>query len=327
MKLSKHPRPTLLRRSICVPAGRRRGAAAVLGLALLLSLVVLMAVCMDYGFITVSQAELSRTADASAMAGAWEMYDQVADGDTGSEQAVHNAASDAAYENHIAGDAPSIIGDDVELGIYDLAQGGVFTPSHMGPANAVRVTLRRQNMVNGELPLFFGALTGRDTQSLNAKATAAMLTAISGFNEPSNPSLTVNIFPFALDEPTWNDVVAGIGPDNYNFNGSSVQSGGDGIVECNLYPKDTGAPGNRGTVDIGGANNSTNDLSRQILHGVSKQDFIDLGHPLEFDSNGELELNGDTGISAGVKDEIASIIGQKRIIPIFSSVSGNGNNA
>ena len=36
---------------------------------------------------------------------------------------------------------------------------------------------------------------------------------------------------------------------------------------------------------------------------------------------------GDTGISAGVKDELASIIGQTRIIPVFSSVSGNGNNA
>ena len=40
-----------------------------------------------------------------------------------------------------------------------------------------------------------------------------------------------------------------------------------------------------------------------------------------------MTLNGDTGISAGVKDELASIIGLTRIIPVFSSVSGNGNNA
>ena len=38
-------------------------------------------------------------------------------------------------------------------------------------------------------------------------------------------------------------------------------------------------------------------------------------------------LNGDTGISAGVKDELASIIGETRIIPIFSSVQSPGNNA
>jgi len=40
-----------------------------------------------------------------------------------------------------------------------------------------------------------------------------------------------------------------------------------------------------------------------------------------------LTLNGDTGISAGIKDELFSIIGKKRIIPIYSSVAGNGNNA
>jgi hypothetical protein len=48
---------------------------------------------------------------------------------------------------------------------------------------------------------------------------------------------------------------------------------------------------------------------------------------LKFDANGELDLNGDTGISAGVKDELASIKGKPRIIPIFASVTGPGNNA
>ncbi len=61
--------------------------------------------------------------------------------------------------------------------------------------------------------------------------------------------------------------------------------------------------------------------------GYRKQDFIDLGYPLEFDENGELRLNGDTGISAGVKDELATLIGKTRIIPIYTAVSGNGNNA
>ncbi len=104
-------------------------------------------------------------------------------------------------------------------------------------------------------------------------------------------------------------------------------SGGDGIREVNLYPQGTGSPGNRGTVDIGGANNSTADIARQIVYGISQQDLIDLGKPLTLDSSGTLTLNGDTGISAGVKDELASIKGKTRIIPVFSTVSGNGNNA
>lgn len=104
-------------------------------------------------------------------------------------------------------------------------------------------------------------------------------------------------------------------------------AGADGHFEANLYPQGTGSPGNRGTVDIGGEDNSTNDLSRQVLHGVSRQDLLDLGKPLEFDSAGELILNGDTGISAGIKDELATLVGQVRIIPIYSHVFGNGNNA
>ena len=95
----------------------------------------------------------------------------------------------------------------------------------------------------------------------------------------------------------------------------------------NLFPQGTGSPGNRGTVDIGSSNNSTSDIARQIVHGISPSDMTALGHSLEFDATGKLYLNGDTGISAGVKDELASIKGQPRVIPIFSSVSGNGNNA
>jgi hypothetical protein len=106
-----------------------------------------------------------------------------------------------------------------------------------------------------------------------------------------------------------------------------VTAGSDGDREVNLYPQGTGSPGNRGTVDIGGANNSTADIARQIVHGISAADIQALGKELKFNSNGSMTLNGDTGISAGVKDELASIIGQPRIIPIFSSVSGNGNNA
>ncbi|MCA9239483.1 MAG: hypothetical protein KDA37_04760, partial [Planctomycetales bacterium] len=107
----------------------------------------------------------------------------------------------------------------------------------------------------------------------------------------------------------------------------SVCPGSDGILEINLYPQGTGSPGNRGTVDIGSSNNSTNDITRQILCGVNAEDLAHHGGSLQFNSCGKLYLNGDTGISAGVKDELAAIKGQLRIIPIFSSVNGPGNNA
>ena len=88
------------------------------------------------------------------------------------------------------------------------------------------------------------------------------------------------------------------------------------------------APGNRGTVDLGSANNSTNDLKRQIIHGLNSYDmsfFPD--NKITFNQNGALFLNGDTGISAGIQSALESIIGQVRAIPIFIEVTGQGNNA
>ena len=68
-------------------------------------------------------------------------------------------------------------------------------------------------------------------------------------------------------------------------------------------------------------------IARQILYGINESDLAFLGGKLEFGEDGTLLLNGDTGLSAGFKDELAAIIGQPRAIPIFTSVSGNGNNA
>jgi len=104
----------------------------------------------------------------------------------------------------------------------------------------------------------------------------------------------------------------------------------DGILEINIYPDlNSGlAPGNRGTVDLGHAGNSTSDLKRQIRYGLNSYDlsfFPD--NKITFDSTGALYLNGDTGISAGIKDALEDIVGQVRAIPIFISVTGQGNNA
>ncbi|MGI9472376.1 MAG: TadG family pilus assembly protein [Rubripirellula sp.] len=304
----------------------RRGAAAVLGLFLVISLVALTAVTLDFGYVHVAETELSRSADAAAMAGCWEVFDQQAAQQSGSvvEEAAKNASNAMALRNVVGDTSLLLNGEDVEVGTYGLD--GSWSSSDAENFNAVRVTLRRQGTTNSKLPLFFGALTGRDTQSLHTKATAAMFNAIDGFYEPEGDE-NRGILPIALDEPSWLAALAGETEDLFSASGGGVGSGSDGLFETNLYPKGTGSPGNRGTVDIGGANNSTSDLSRQVLHGISAQDFIDLGKPLVFDDNGELELNGDTGISAGIKDELASLIGKTRIIPIFARVAGNGNNA
>jgi hypothetical protein len=87
------------------------------------------------------------------------------------------------------------------------------------------------------------------------------------------------------------------------------------------------APGNRGTVDLGAPGNSTSDIKRQILCGLNAFDLSFFSDSkIEFDDDGALYLNGDTGISAGIEDSLETIIGQIRAIPIFIEVTGQGNN-
>ncbi len=261
----------------------RRGAVAVFGLFLTMGLIVLVAVTLDFGNIRVAQSEMRRAVDAAAMAACWEMYDvqsQQAESDCFPLQtAAWNGANEISEHNVVGDGTPHFSNVDVHVGQYN-ALNQQFDPLSVDK-NAVRVILRRQNWINGELPLFFGSLTGKDTQSLQTTATAAMFSQIVGFNPPEDGE-TIGMLPIALDLPSWEAAVNDVSDDSYAFE-VNVHNGSDGICEANLYPKGTGAPGNRGTVDIGGANNSTADLCRQILHGISEQDMADLGKPLALD--------------------------------------------
>jgi hypothetical protein len=219
---------------------------------------------------------------------------------------------------------------DVVLGyIADFkdSQSAFLTDGSNG-YNAVKVRLRKDSSTNGQVPYFFARIFGKQGQSLQSEAIAGLIQDVKGFQTPSGGG-NIGILPYTLDQQTWIPFVANSGTDNYRWNPDtkSVEAGSDGLVEVNLFPQGTGSPGNRGTVDIGSSNNSTADIARQIVYGISPSDLAHHGGQLVFDSNGKLYLNGDTGISAGVKDELESIKGQPRIIPIFSSVSGNGNNA
>ena len=109
-----------------------------------------------------------------------------------------------------------------------------------------------------------------------------ILNDIEGFKVPNDGS-NLDILPFALDLQTWNDLRAGVGNDNlcWDAENDRVVVGTDSVLECNLYPEGTGPPGNRGTVDIGGINNSTQDIERQILHGISANDMAQMGGELK----------------------------------------------
>ncbi len=312
---------------------RRKGNILILTAFLMVFMIALLAFAVDVGFLYNTRTQLQRAADSAAIAATWRLVSE--DAPTGSDdatQAVLRAeagASQYAGLNEVSGDAPTLAAEDVTVG-YMATPAANMSFAEPGAYNAVQVSVRRTAQQNGLVPLFFARVLGFDDWAGQADATAMLLKNIAGFQPPGGGGGgNVDLLPFALDGQTWDGMTAGSGDDNWTWDAQSgtVSAGPDGIREVNLFPQGTGSPGNRGTVDIGSNNNSTADVARQILNGVSPTDFAYHGGKLELDEYGELGLNGDTGISAGVKDELASIIGNPRVVPLFSQVTGPGNNA
>jgi len=314
----------------------RRGNVIVLSAILMVAMMAMIAFAVDLGYLYNARTEMQRAADASAIAACWELIDEkVVTGASNSAVVTEDARTKARQFvalNKIGQASANLSNEDISVG-YIANPGNPASPflttGYTGAPNALKLRIRRTAQQNGAVPLFFGPVLGVNSAAMESEATAAYLPGISGFKAPSDGS-PLGILPYALDQGTWDAMLAGGGSDSYCFaeSSGSVGAGHDGIREVNLFPQGTGSPGNRGTVDIGGANNSTSDIARQIVNGISKSDMAQMpGGQLCFDSSGKLCLNGDTGISAGVKDELASIIGDTRIIPIFSNCSGNGNNA
>jgi Flp pilus assembly protein TadG len=318
---------------------KRRGTITVLAAAMVIVILGLAAFAVDVGYILASKQELQRTADSTAMAACWKYMEKMADGATAPDAvtAARAAAANYAHDNPVAHVQPAInqnasnatTGDLVFGGANDLySYDGTLDTSNPSAFNVVRVKIRRDATLNGETALFFGNVFGKASQGLNAEATAGFVKRISGVKTPISGD-NLDLLPYALDWDTWQALLNGVASDNWRWNPSNktITAGADGVLEVNLFPQGTGLPGNRGTVDIGSSNNSTADIARQILHGISPADLAYHGGSLELNDSGELELNGDTGISAGVKDELTAIKGQPRLIPIFSKVVGPGNNA
>jgi len=313
----------------------RSGAVAVFALCMMVAMMVFIALAVDIGYLVYVDTELQRSADAAAIAATWRLVEQDALGAPLTPDAaedIRTTANQFAALNPVAKSTVALTAEDTQIGnlAYPFSTSSTMTftdPTHF---NAVKVRVRKTSGAdgNGTVPLFFARILGVDGCDMQREATAAFIDSFGGFRAGTD-GRNLDILPFALDKTSWDDLLAGGGNDDYRWDADAkcVRNGSDGVREVNLYPQGTGSPGNRGTVDIGPSNNSTADISRQIRTGISASDLAHLGGKLEFDQYGKLYLNGDTGISAGVKDDLASILGKTRIIPIFDAVSGPGNNA
>ena len=315
----------------------RKGTIVVLATVMMGLMFALMAFSLDIGYLLITRAKLQSAADSAALGGAYDMLRSRVDSPGMTESAMESQAAticrECATKNAgLGGRALDLANSDIVFGRLDLTAGPDGTMTFTDPTrfNALQITVRRNADQNGEVALFFARVLGRQTAPVQATATAAFSDNISGFTTPGTASTTLPILPFAMDKYSWDQMVAGNASDNWKWDASAqkVTSGQDNAREVNLYPIGTGSPGNRGTVDIGNPNNSTADLSRQIRNGINASDMAWMpGGKLDLSATGTLLLGGDTGMSNGIKDDLAAIIGQTRVIPLFTNVGGNGNNA
>ena len=82
-----------------------------------------------------------------------------------------------------------------------------------------------------------------------------------------------------------------------------------------------GLPGNWGTVKIGVDNNSTSTLGDQIRNGITPAQLATFPDgKIQLDQRSSppsITFEGNPGISAGIKDDLTSIIGKPVYIPIY----------
>jgi hypothetical protein len=329
-------------------AYRRKGAIVVLTAIFMVVMVLLLAFAIDIGYIVNVRTEAQRCADASALAGAWELLgeDRLREDYALVYSRARQKAVDIAAKNKVgATQNPELRKNlfnydrdgDVLLGRLDTPTNQSELLSFHDPTryNALQVTVRCTADRNQQSPLFFGRFVGRNFFDMEASATAVFADSIRGFRAPvngRNPSL----LPFAVNIEDWNSqILDRLGDDQWSFENGVISSLSDGIPEMKLYPSkmsdnyvDTTGSGNWGTIDIGADNNSAADIARQILEGPNATDLEKYNGRFELDEiTGSMDVDGDTGISTKIKDPLAKIKGKPRTLPLYQTLNLNGDNA
>jgi len=330
----------------------RRGNIAPLTVFLLPVFLAMTAFMVDTGYITVTMAQLQNAADAAALAGASKlMVPNVSPGlqNALAQSAVNSAVAEAqkyALLNTAAGVNLQLAASDIVVG-YQSAPGAAVVPWSSGQPfpNAVQVTVRRDSTTNSPLSLFFGPAIGTSTWSGNATATAsynATRYQVTGFNTTAsgpNPLLLpigvdvnyLNTFLSTGQSPDGvvHDSYTAVLPSSALLPPSNVSNGPDKIPELtDVYPDNT-SPGNFGLVNLNFTNpvNNSPQFENWILNGPTPADIATFGaNGFQATPSNPTIVKGGPGMKSVLVSDLASIIGQSRVLPVFSAYSGEGSN-
>ncbi|QDU15932.1 hypothetical protein CA11_37600 [Gimesia maris] len=288
----------------------RRGAIAVFTAIMLVPLLGMVAFAVDYGYLLKKRADLQRAADAAVLAA---VRDLIPDAN-GTQDLSKVRATLRQYADLNIGEIEGfqVLDSDIQIGRYNPESVyDNFTILDWGTFDTVRVTLRFDTQANSPVSLFFARLLGINESDLNATSTAIL-------QKGSLLAPGVGVMPFTIPKAQWDSTEPGEVWTIY----------GDGRLEDNIGAE---IPGNWGTCDIGKSYNSTSDIRDQIEVGLRQEDLEALAaegrnDSTEYiDSSRPLYLNGDPGISSGMKSAVMAAEGKTKLIPVYDSVMGNGS--
>ncbi len=287
----------------------RNGNVVVLICLLLPALFGFVALSVDYGFLLYVRTDLQRTADQAVLAAVRDL-EPASDG---FQDLAKVRATLREYVELNAGGEFSVLDSDITIGRFNPAT--VYTNFEIlndGIFDTVSITVRRDDLANTSVSLYFARIFGNDTADVSATATAVMQKA-KLLADGSD------ILPIAVSIDAWNSQML-----------NSIWSVyGDGRIEDF---QGNSVPGNWGTLDVGDTNNSASTLVDQIDNGLRQDDldFLQANGIIKtndhIDSQAAMTLNGDTGLSSGIKESIRASHGHNKLMPIFDTFSGQGGS-
>jgi len=324
-------------------SGRRKGAAAVFSVIILVVLIGFACLTLDVGAMYNTRADLQNAADAAALAAAATYTSptmtqvrlgKALDGDF---QQVLKSGRDLAKEVAIrnwsfAASGTKLMHEDITFGWIDVhsSTSPIDTGVPWSQYNAVRVVTRRDKSINGPLQFFFASIFGKKSTAISASAVAAYVGTVNVY-DISVPG-AAPIWPFTMSETEYDKwVESATDKWHYNPDTGEVSSGSDKEVEVRIYPEKL-APGNYGLLNIGTSNQSTTALEGQILNGVGEGDLeLEIGTSvLQFtDEEGNpmgYDISGNSGLKSALEAPITERYGDVVAFFVHDQVTGGGAN-
>lgn len=310
--------------------GRRKGAAAIFGLVMLVVLIGFASLTVDVGAMYNTRADLQNAADSAALAGAsayvLPLMTQIRMGKASVDRFGEvsatglSMAQQTGLKNWSFGAQGTAIPDsDIRFGYIDTASStsGLESGGSASKFNAVEVVTQRSASVNGVLQFFFSPVFGKKSTTVSASAVAALDDHFSAYDIAV--SNAAPLWPFTIHEDDYAAWLA-TGTDKYAYDPDTdkVSASTDEEVEIKLYP-DKMAPGNYGLLNVGGSGSATSYLQGQITNGISTQDMVnqigsediafynDSGDPISYSMPGSPGLK--SSLEASIKGRIGDVVG------------------